>query len=119
VYVCCVYVCSLYVIVYGSFWLPDASVIFVCVSQRNYMNVINVYIEQALEKQLLVEQCQRVKQRNTELAVSAEQLSSQLSVRCESLNITDITCCDFRLLNLTECNYHHSRFAALFPGPPG
>jgi len=43
-------------------------------------------IEQALEKQLLVEQCQRVKQRNSDLAVSAEQLSSQLSVCCEWLN---------------------------------
>jgi len=39
-------------------------------------------VEQALEKQLLVEQCQRVKQRNAELAVSAEQLSAQLSVCC-------------------------------------
>jgi len=38
--------------------------------------------EQALEKQLLVEQCQRVKQRNTELAVTADQMSSQLSVCC-------------------------------------
>jgi len=83
------------------------------------MNVKTVYLEQALEKQLLVEQCQRVKQRNTELAVSAEQLSSQLSVRCESLNITGITCCDFRVLKLTECNYHHNHFAAFFRDRPG
>jgi len=45
-------------------------------------------LEQALEKQLLVEQCQRVKQRNADLALTAEQLSSQLSVCCEWLNIT-------------------------------
>jgi len=40
-------------------------------------------LEQALEKQLLVEQCQRVKQRNSDLAVTADELSSQLSVCCE------------------------------------
>jgi len=55
-----------------------------------YSNVADrddVCLEQVLEKQLLVEQCQRVKQRNSDLAVSADQLSSQLSVRCELMNI--------------------------------
>ena len=56
------------------------------------VHVVFVYepvcLEQALEKQLLVEQCQRVKQRNADLALTAEQLSSQLSVCCEWLNIT-------------------------------
>jgi len=64
---------------------------------------MNACSEQALEKQLLVEQCQRVKQRNMELAVSAEQLSSQLSVRCENYchNIPRYLS---SVKKLTECN---------------
>ena len=62
-------------------------------------------LEQALEKQLLVEQCQRVKQRNSDLAVSAEQLSTKLSVRFYFLFVLNVSAADLLDVRVTRnCN---------------